>query len=185
MFSDFPLSILTFVKYSLIILMTSGKISLSGLSSGVYLRTAWSKSGYRPSRVVGLVRYPLSSSLRDSGLRSVSFNHCQYGSCLEYAVETVKETYIDEFLESRIGTFFLFKLVLTKQLMSTISDERLEMRSSLQEQISDILYDGLLFLPFRQAFRQDLIDIEYFVDVPKDLTDEIVSPVRRHHLLRT
>ena len=41
------------------------------------------------------------------------------------------KAYVDKFLESRIGTFFLFKFILSEQLMSTISDERLKMRSSL------------------------------------------------------
>lgn len=80
MFSDFPLSRLTLVKNVFIILMTSGSSFLSGLSSGVYLSTASSSKGYRPRRVVGFVKYPFSSNLRDSGFRSVSLSECQH-SC--------------------------------------------------------------------------------------------------------
>lgn len=92
-------------------------------------------------------------------------------------------TDINEFLESRIRPFFFLKFVLTKQLVRTVRDERLEMSRPLQEEIADVLDDRLLFLSLRQAFRQDLIDIEDFMNVPKDLTDEVVPTVRRYHLL--
>jgi hypothetical protein len=50
---------------------TCASVCLSGLSSGVCFKTASRSSGYRANRVVGFVKYPLSSSLRDSGNLSV------------------------------------------------------------------------------------------------------------------
>lgn len=46
-------------------------------------------------------------------------------------------TYIDKLLKGRIRPFFLFKLVFSKQLVSTIGDERLEMADPLEEEITD------------------------------------------------
>jgi len=62
-------------------------------------------------------------------------------------------THIDKSLKSRICPLFLLKLVLSKQLMTSIADKGLKMRYSFQEQVSDLLYDRLLFLAFGQPFR--------------------------------
>ena len=62
-------------------------------------------------------------------------------------------THINEFLEGRVCTFFLFKFIFTKQLMSTVCHKWLEMRSTLYEEITNSRNDWLLFLTFRQSFR--------------------------------
>lgn len=83
-FSDLPDSALTLARKSRTMLMTFGSCDLSGLSSGVCLRTASRRRGYRARRVVGFVRYAFSSNFRDSGNRSVCYNasHHQYTSSL-------------------------------------------------------------------------------------------------------
>lgn len=72
LFSALPVSALTALRNSRIFPTTSGSVVLSGLSAGVCFRTASRSKGYRANRVVGFVRYPFSSSFRDSGRRSTS-----------------------------------------------------------------------------------------------------------------
>ncbi len=84
-------------------------------------------------------------------------------------------TYVDKFLESWIGPFLLLELVFTKQLMSSVSDERLKQRYSLEEEITQRLHDGLLFLAFRELLCERVIDCKDLVDVPEYLADKVIS----------
>lgn len=68
--------------------------------------------------------------------------------------------------------------------MRTVRHERLEMRHSLQEQVTNVLDDGLLFLALRQALSQDLVDREHFVNVPEYLADKVIAAVGRNDFLR-
>lgn len=62
-------------------------------------------------------------------------------------------TYINKFLKGSICTFLLFEFVFPKQLMCTIRHERFKVNSTFEEEITNSLNDGLLFLAFRQSFR--------------------------------
>ena len=73
LFSVCPVWRLTSARNSRISVTTFGISCLSADSSDVCLSTASRSSGYRASRVVGFVRQALSSNLRESGLRSVSY----------------------------------------------------------------------------------------------------------------
>ena len=59
--------------------------------------------------------------------------------------------------------------------MSTVLDERSEMRNEIEEDISDVIDDVGLFLSFVEEVGEsniDSVDLEY---VPEDLSNEIFS----------
>jgi hypothetical protein len=129
---------------------------------------------------VGFVKYPFSSSFLDSGFLSVSYNQ---KSSAGHTTRLVT-THVNEFLESRVGTFLLLKFVLSEQLVTTVLDKWLELRYPLEEDVSDSFNDRLLFLPFRQLLREDLVDGENVMDIPEDLLHKLVPPFERHDLGR-
>lgn len=84
---------------------------------------------------------------------------------------------LDELLEGRIRRLFLFKLVLAKQLVRAILDERLKLGDVIEKYVADSRDDGLLLLTSGQRSRQASVHRVHFLAIRKDESDEFVPPV--------
>lgn len=120
---------------------------------------------------MGLVRNAFSSSLRDSGRRSVAYDN---GPPIISLLGESKEgsTHLNERSKRRILPLFPLKLVLSIQLMRTIRNERTEMRYMFQKDIADPINDCVRLLSFTERIAEAGVDSQDFADVPEYLLDE-------------
>lgn len=87
-------------------------------------------------------------------------------------------------MENRVRTFFLLEFVLAEKLMGTISDKRFEERDTFKENVAYTRDDWFLFLALRETFGEDMVNGEDVMDIPKDLSDEVVPALGINDLLR-
>jgi hypothetical protein len=103
---------------------------------------------------------------------------------LTKAVGRRLQTYVYEFLESRITPLLLFKLVLSKQLVSSICNEGLKALNLLEQDVSHARHNVGLLLTLGELFRQDSIHAEDLVSVPEYLLNKLFSFCRRNDICR-
>jgi hypothetical protein len=116
----------------------------------------------------------LSSSLRDSGRRSVSYEE-EESQREEQREGSKKETHVDKLGESRITPLLLLKLVLPVQLMRSVLDERPKVRHHVEEDVANVVDDVGLLLTLVEEFREADVDRVDLEDIPKDLLDKVFA----------
>lgn len=114
----------------------------------------------------------MSSSLRDSGRRSVVYGTISGGPDDEH---TGGWAYLDEGGKGRVRGLLLFELVLAVELMGAVPDEGFELRHDVGKDVPDALDDGVGFLTLVECVTETCVYGNDVVNVPKDLLDKVCA----------
>jgi hypothetical protein len=128
-----PAALLTLCNICLIMAMIWGIFSLSGCVKPVRSCILSNNNVYLPSRVVGLVKYPFNSSLRDDTSLSV---------CYRSLVRDLQGNYLQPYLSKQCKFWVIKSLmligVLCLMLSCAIVHKRLEFSHKVLHNITDL-----------------------------------------------